>query len=400
MNINLVLGYNIISYSVAFLALYSIIFFLLVYIKNRKEFSEIKETMKKKPLISVIIPAFNEEKTIAKTIQSVLNSNYPKNKLEIIVVDDGSKDKTVENAKKVSGTGIKVFSKPNTGKADSLNYGIKKAKGEFIATMDADSYVTPEAINRMLPYFDDPRVGAVTASIKVHNKQNFLEKLQNIEYIYTIFTRKVLSLIDAVNVTPGPFSLFRKKTFDLVGGFDPQNIMEDQEMALRIQLNNLKICSTLDAEVYTQVPRTFGKLLNQRIRWHRGGIRNAFKHRQMIHPSYGDFGVFVMPLALFAFILVLSIITAGIARTLEQSVYFQLLGPEMLPIIATQPILLIGIAILALTIAWVHFALKNIKGEKIKPILILLYAVTYMWLITLFWAVSLYKELTGAKLKW
>ncbi|NYZ77436.1 glycosyltransferase family 2 protein, partial [Candidatus Micrarchaeota archaeon] len=226
---------EILNYSVAFFTIYTTVFFLLLFLRYKKDYYGAPEWRGEAPAVSIVIPAYNEEKTIEKCLGSILALDYPQGKLDIIVVDDGSTDATAAEAKKYEKHGVRVFTKENGGKGAALNYGIAKAGGEFIATMDADSYVTPGVLRALLPYFNDAGVMAVTPAVKIAPGGSVLREFQRIEYLMILFSRKLLSYIDAVPVTPGPFSIFRASVFKEVGGFDEHNLVEDQEIAMRIQ---------------------------------------------------------------------------------------------------------------------------------------------------------------------
>lgn len=389
-------NYKFIEYGVAFLALYVTLFFLFVFLRNIKRIRE-----KPKPIsslsISIIIPAYNEEKNIGRCIESVLNVDYPRKKLEIIVVDDGSYDRTSSIALRYKKYGVRIFRKKNEGKANALNFGIKKAKGELIATLDADSVITKESIKRMTGYFADPEVAAVTSAVKVHRPKNFWEKLQAVEYLYTIFTRRVLMFLDAVYVTPGPLSMFRKWVFKKLGGFDPMNILEDQEIALRIQANNYKIMSSLDADVYTIVPKDFSSLLKQRTRWHRGGLRNTLKYLNLVHPKYGDFGVMISPLSLVAVTAIFLVFLITILYYLSVSTYS--LDVSTLLFYNLSSLHFILLAVLLLTILWIYYGIKTLK-KKIDVMVLGIYILCYAYLITIFWVSAIFHELIGQRLNW
>lgn len=387
-----------VEYAIAFLALYITVFYLLVYIKNRAEIRNPPKDSGWRPKISVIIPAYNEENTLAKCLESVLASDYPRKKLEIIVVDDGSTDRTQEVAWKYAKYGVRFFRKANEGKANALNFGIARAGGGIIATLDADSYVSRDAIKKMLPLFDGEDVAAVTAAVKVNEPKNFLEKIQSIEYLYTIFSRRVLVFIDAVHVTPGPLSMFRKWIFGKVGGFDPDNILEDQEMAMRIQSHNYKIRSSLDAEVFTEVPTDFGALLRQRTRWHRGGLRNAIKYLNLVGPKYGDLGMFVMPLGFVAVIAIFLVIGSMLYNYFTKPAYVSLLGLDGL-LLSISPLHVIGLLLFVFTVAWVVYGIRHVGREE-NMFMIILYIILYGYMITLFWISAIYREIKGERLSW
>jgi biofilm PGA synthesis N-glycosyltransferase PgaC len=389
---------KLVEYGVAFLALYITVFYVLVYIQNRNRMGEVPKNHGYEPKISVIVPAFNEEKNIGKCIDSLLSADYPKEKLEIIVIDDGSEDGTLRIAKKYEKKGVKAFHKENSGKANSLNYGIERASGEIIATLDADSHVLKSTIRKMLPHFSDDSVAAVTAAVKTRPPKNLIQELQKVEYIYTLFSRRILSFLDAVHVTPGPFSMFRSWVFEEVGGFDPDNILEDQEMAMRIQSYNYRIRSSMDASVYTEVPENFMGLLNQRTRWHRGGLHNAAKYTKLIGPAYGDLGMVVLPLGLIAVAAIFAVIFVSIYY------YFFTIHPAISGagsiLFLVNPIHIIGVMILLLTVAWVFAGMHLFRGEGINPLMVIFYVISYAYLITLFWASALFKEITMRKVTW
>ncbi|MEM4272362.1 MAG: glycosyltransferase family 2 protein [Candidatus Bilamarchaeaceae archaeon] len=389
---------KLIEYAVAFLALYVTIFYILVYIRNRERMAEVPELKGWEPKISVVIPAYNEEKNLPKCLDSLLSSDYPRDKLEIIVVDDGSKDSTFQIAKSYEKEGVRAFRKPNSGKANTLNYGIARATGEIIATLDADSYILPTTIRKMLPHFAEKGVAAVTAAVKVENPRNFIQELQKVEYIYTLFSRRVLTFLESVHVTPGPFSMFKKEVFDEIGGFDPDNILEDQEIAMRIQSHNYKIRSSLDATVYTEVPSTFAELLKQRTRWHRGGLHNAAKYSKLIGPQYGDLGMIVMPLGLIAVAAIFAVLFISIYY------YFFTIHPAFVDLgsflYLINPIHVIGLMILLLTLWWTFSGMQFFREEKINPLMVIFYLASYAYLITLFWLSAIFKEITMKKMTW
>ena len=277
-----------------FVSLYSIFLVLLIYLRNRDKLYLEKEADNFYD-ISVVIPAYNKESCILDTINAVKNIDYPKDRIEIIVVDDGSRDKTAEIARKIEG--IRFFEKGyNSGKADTVNFGVKNAKGEIIAVIDADSYPEKDSFKKMIGYFDEPGVGAVTASCFVKNTGKLIEKLQAIEYLLIAFGRKILDFVDSVYVTPGSLSMYRKKLLVEVGGFDKNNITEDIEIAWKILKNKYKNRMCLSAKVYTDVPDTLKKWWRQRLRWNIGGFQTVHKYRDsFFKKSLNMFGLFVLP---------------------------------------------------------------------------------------------------------
>lgn len=276
-----------------FASLYVSFLFLILFVKNRQDMFKDKIS-KNLPLLSIIIPAYNEEKTIAKTIAAVKNSNYPKNKLEIIAVNDGSTDNTLDVLKKING--IKIISKKNTGKADSMNQGIKQTKGNFIAIIDADSYIEKDALQKMMDYFRDEKVGAVTGAILVRKQGKLIEKLQAIEYTIIAWTRKLMEFVGSVFATPGPLSIYRKKVLKKIGGFDTKAWTEDIDITWNILKHGYKTKMCLSAQTYTTVPNSLRKWWKQRNRWNAGGLQLVGKYKDtFLRKKYGQLGYFIWP---------------------------------------------------------------------------------------------------------
>jgi len=245
--------------------------------------------------ISVIIPVYNEQETIEDSIKSIYGVDYP-NILEVVVVNDGSTDRTpliLKGLEKKYKT-LKVINKPNSGKADSLNRALKLARGEFIAVIDADSYPEKNSFRRMIGFFDDAGVGAVTAACIPRNSKNFLEKLQVIEYKVIMFTRKLLEFVDSIYVTPGSLSIYRKKALEDVGGFDTKNLTEDIEATWHLLKKNWKIKMSFSAQATTTTPSKVGPWYIQRRRWAIGGFQCIQKYKNSFM-SENMLGFFVIP---------------------------------------------------------------------------------------------------------
>jgi len=370
----------ILQYALMFVSLYFAILFFLFFLSRYHKMPELGKT-DWRPLITVIIPAFNEEKYIKNCILSVLDADYPKDKLEVLVIDDGSKDKTSETAREVNDKRVKVFKKENSGKGATLNFGIEKSKGDLIAILDADSYIKKDTIMRMLPLFYDDNVAAVTAAVKIRESKNWIKEFQRVEYLFILFMRRILSFFDAVPVTPGPFSMYRSKVLKKLGGFDEHNLVEDHEMALRIQSHHYKIRSSLTADVLTEVPDGISALMKQRVRWQKGGILNVINYRRMMHPKYGDFGVLILPLTIISFILVFAIAFIAIYSIFNPPHYSELLGIEAF-FIGANPLTLVAMFLFLLSIFWAYGAIKSFKNESANIPLLLGYLVLY-WFFSL-----------------
>ncbi len=286
-----------------FLSLYITILFLLIVIEK---FEEIKEEISKSskitdfPTVAVIIPAYNEEKNIEKSIDSCFNLDYPKEKLHIIVVDDCSKDNTVKICEKYEKfENFKLTKKEkNAGKANSLNIAINRANDDFVCCLDADSEFDKNFLKNVIEKFKDKDVVAVTPSMKVKETKNIIQKIQYIEYLFSIYMRKILSFMNAVYVTPGPGSIYRREIFKEFS-FDEKNLVEDMEIAMKIQKKGLKIENSVNAITYTATPEKIFNLYKQRLRWYGGYLENIFgKHRDLIFSKCSpNLGRFIIPMS-------------------------------------------------------------------------------------------------------
>lgn len=235
------------------------------------------------PRMSVIVPAYNEEITATKTVENLLKSTYPN--LEIIFVDDGSKDDTYKNVMAAYGNHPKVSvnTKPNGGKASALNYGIQIATGEVLVCIDADTLLKSDAISKMAPYFSDPKVAAVAGNVKVGNRVNLLTNWQSIEYITSQnFDRRAFDILNAIMVIPGAIGAFRRDAIIEVGGFDTDTLAEDCDLTMRLLRNGYVIHCCNEALAFTEAPETMNMLLRQRLRWSFGIMQSFWKHRKMM----------------------------------------------------------------------------------------------------------------------
>lgn len=286
-------------YILSFLAVYVQVFLLVTFFENRKRIfiRSDKITLDSYPTVTIIVPCYNEENAICITVDSLLDLEYPKDKLKIIVVDDGSKDNSWNVIQKYTGNPqILLLKKENGGKHTALNLGLENAQSEFVGCLDSDSSVHPESLKRIITFFDNPEVMAVAPSIIVRSPKNILQYAQRAEYDMAHYTKKMLAFLEGIHVTPGPFSIFRKKIFDVMGPYRKAHHTEDQEIALRMHKHGFKIEHCPDAYVYTGGPNTVPKLFRQRVRWIYGFIQNARDYRWLFfRPKYGAIGMFTLP---------------------------------------------------------------------------------------------------------
>lgn len=275
--------------------LYVSIFSLLVFLENGRLKQEV-EWLDEWPMVTLAIPAYNEEDSIAMTIESVLDLDYPEDKLEVIVVDDGSQDDTAEVVKEYTDDErVELVQQENQGKGGALNTALDRASGKFFGCVDADSRLEPESVKNIVSNFDED-TAAIASAMKVHEPKNMLQDVQWLEYLVGIFMRNILGMINAIYVTPGPLSIYRKETIQDLGGFDEESLVEDQEICFRLQEKHWKVKHSRKGEVYTVAPDNLKDYYHQRKRWYRGSLENMIKYRKMIlNPEYGDFGMFALP---------------------------------------------------------------------------------------------------------
>ena len=272
------------------------------------------------PMMAVVVPCYNEATTIAATCESLIALDYPADKLEIILVDDGSTDSTPATmARFAAHPQVRIIRKENGGKHTALNAGIAAAAAEFVGCLDADSFVERGALREIVPCFARANVAAVTAAMSVHKPRSLLQHMQNAEYIFGITLRHTLASVNGLYVTPGPFSFYRRSTILELGGFRSGHQTEDMEMALRMQQAGHSIENAPRARVYTNAPRTLATLLTQRTRWTTGFLRNVLgDYRGLIgNRRYSALGTLVLPLAILSIvsgILLFSLIVFNLGR--------------------------------------------------------------------------------------
>lgn len=273
------------------------------------------------PTVAIIVPCYNEAATVAATCASLLALDYPKEKLEIILVDDGSTDDTRAAMERfASSPSVRVIYKENGGKHTALNAGLAQTQAQFVGCLDADSFVESDALRKILPCFENQRVVAATAAMSVNRPKNLLQHMQNAEYIFGIAFRHAIASVNGLYVTPGPFSFYRRSVFDELGGFRHGYQTEDMEMALRIQRAGYEIANAPHAGVYTNAPRTVPGLLKQRTRWTSGFLRNVLRDYRdfLFNPRRGALGMLVLPIALFAIGSGIALFSIAVVKTAAQ----------------------------------------------------------------------------------
>jgi len=242
------------------------------------------------PFVSIIVPAYNEGQVIASSLSSLLELRYPY--YEIIAVDDGSADDTYAKMREFEGNHygvrVSVFHKENSGKADTLNYGIRHSRAPIVVCMDSDSRLTPAALRYAVRHFNDPHVGAVAGNVKVINRHNIWTRLQALEYIEGLnIVRNAQAFWRTVNVIPGPIGIFRRAAIEAAGGYDSDTFAEDFDMTVKILAEGWKIAYEPKAVAFTEAPEELLDIIKQRYRWSRGILQAIRKQKHLLVSTEG-----------------------------------------------------------------------------------------------------------------
>lgn len=249
------------------------------------------------PVVTVVVPAYNEAKVIDRTLNALLESDYQN--YEIIVVDDGSSDSTYEIAKELFGTHAKIniFRKDNGGKAEALNFGWRKAKGDVIVALDADTLFTPHTLSALVHRFADPTIGAIAGNAKVGNRINVVTKWQALEYVTSQnFDRRAFSSLNCITVVPGSVGAWRRSVLEETGGFSTDTLAEDQDLTIQVRKLGYRIGYEEAAVALTEAPDSLRTLARQRFRWSYGTLQCMWKHKNaLLNPKYGTLGFIAMP---------------------------------------------------------------------------------------------------------
>ena len=252
--------------------------------RRRKRRLESSSGPPPRPLVSVLVPAWNEEVGIQTAVRSILDSDYPE--LEVVVVDDGSTDATGERLAQLAATEgtrgrLVVHRQDNAGKSRALNTALGLARGEIIITIDADSVVDREAVTRIVRLFEDERVMSVAGNVKIGNRASAIGLLQQLEYLYGFYFKKADSLLNSIYIVGGAAAAYRRRVFEELGGFDETIITEDIELSTRIQDAGMVIQYAPDAVVWTEGAAELHSLARQRLRWKFGRLVTFWRYRHM-----------------------------------------------------------------------------------------------------------------------
>ncbi len=301
--------FTALMYPFLFLSMYFQVLLFVSLFENKKRIKD-EEKFKASyfPDVTIAVPCWNESGTIGGTVESLMALDYPKEKLHIVIVDNNSTDDTQAIAHTLQTkypNNIEVLLETKQGKHHAVNKALEVSTSEFFGCLDADSFVGPKALTTIIAYFEaHPEANAITPCIHIRNPETIIQRMQAIEYLMGVFLRKAFGQLDAIQVTPGPFSIFRREeVFGKLGGYRKAHNTEDFEITLRMHKHHLKIMNSHKALVYTVGPSSAKGFFYQRLRWARGFLENALDYRELFFKKeYGNFGMFTLPMAfLFMF---------------------------------------------------------------------------------------------------
>ncbi|WP_232035333.1 bifunctional polysaccharide deacetylase/glycosyltransferase family 2 protein [Kocuria rosea] len=312
-------------FGIGSLTLMSALYVVLALIGHRRQtrraWPELPED--RLPLVSVILPVFNEEPVIARTLAALRASDYPN--LEVIAVDDGSSDRTLAIMREhaASWPALTVITQPNGGKSIASNHGIMAARGEIVVTLDGDTLFEPQTVRMFARHFyaqDAKRpVGAVAGHVKVGNRTGLLTMWQSLEYISGIcVTRMGEGVAGAISIVPGACAAWRKEALQAAGGYSHDTLAEDADLTMTLQKLGWAVVQENRAVAWTEAPMTVRGLAKQRLRWTYGNLQALWKHAGMLfRPRYGFLGMVALPYTLLATLiplvfLPLTVLMAGI----------------------------------------------------------------------------------------
>lgn len=411
------LFYNIAFYIFAFLSVYVQVFFLVTFLEKRKDIVKHPDNCKldRYPTVTVAVPCYNEEATIDKTVKSLLSLDYPKDKLFLFLVDDGSKDNTWKVLEQFKDhPNIKIFHKENGGKHTALNLALDNTTTEFFGCLDSDSFVHPQSLLRIMKTFERvPNAMAIAPSIIVYNPKNIIQTAQKVEYDMAVYTKKMLGFMGGIHVTPGPFSIFRKKVFDELGNYRKAHNTEDQEIALRMQEHGYKIDHCPDAYVYTCAPNSIAKLYRQRLRWIYGFIKNLIDYRRLLFKKrYGSVALFTLPSGIISIIGVM-FLSFTVVYNFINFLYHKIIQWQVVGIspssyhfkfdwffLSTKAVLFLSLILYILVIISVAIG-RKLAGEEKKFSFTIIYFIVVYSVIAPFWMLkAIYNAIRSHESSW
>ncbi|XVU22265.1 bifunctional polysaccharide deacetylase/glycosyltransferase family 2 protein [Actinoplanes sp. CA-054009] len=340
--------------------------------------------------VTIVVPAYNEEKTISPAVRSLAASQHPN--VEVLVVDDGSTDGTAKAVEDLHIRNVRIVRVPNSGKANALNAGVALSRSDLVVMVDADTVVEPEAVHRLVQPFGDPMVGAVAGNVKVANRGSLIGKWQHIEYVIGFnLDRRLYDTFGCIPTIPGALGAFRRKALTEAGGLSTDTLAEDTDLTIAIHRAGWRVVYEESARAYTEAPATVKQLWKQRYRWSYGTMQAMWKHRHAVVESgaSGRFGRRGLP-----FITLFSVLLPLLAPLIDLMALYGLLFLD-------RKITIIGwLAMLVVQVLTAILAFR-LDREPLRPLWTLpLQQVVYRQLMYLVLLVSALAAVTGRRLRW
>jgi cellulose synthase/poly-beta-1,6-N-acetylglucosamine synthase-like glycosyltransferase len=269
---------------------------LIVLILAIRHRSQSRPTPDPRLAVSILIPAFNEEKVISRTVQSLLASDYS-GPMEILVVDDGSSDRTSEIVEAFSDARVRLIRQPNLGKARALQNAVAHANSEIFIFADADTQFDREALRYLVGALENEKTGAVSGQARVGNPRTFAARCQEIEYLCNFnLDRRAYAAWNCITVVPGAISAIKREAIVAAGGISLDTLAEDTDLTLAIHRAGYRVEYAPQAIAFTEAPETFSQLARQRFRWAFGTIQCVWKHHDLVfNPRFKALGWFSLP---------------------------------------------------------------------------------------------------------
>ncbi len=409
---------NIVYYIFLFIALYFQVFFLYLYLRESDVYDEQKKdsfVCTSSLTVSLIVACWNEEDTVIDTIKSLLASDFAQEQLTIIVVDDGSTDATWDQMQAYKNhPQVILLQKENGGKFTAINYALEYVKTDLVGTVDADTFLEPDALARLVQDLeDDPHVSAIGATILVKKPKTWVQMAQMVEYQMFAFSKLALARINGALVVPGAFSVYRKEVFEKLGGFKEGHKLEDLELTFRMQEAGFKVQQSRNAIAYTTGPDSAIALFRQRLRWSYGFLMNAYCYRHMLDGKRNlNFGFFTLPMSVFMYLSIPIVFVSSwilvIQGFLERITRGMLLGwseffsapPIGLSHMSFQAAFFISIIIYVIVFFMIFSGKKIAQASSRNPLPVIVFLILYAFLVPLWVFKSFYKILTRGSVAW
>ncbi|MFI6463020.1 glycosyltransferase [Streptomyces sp. NPDC050538] len=339
--------------------------------------------------VSVVVPAYNERKCIANTVQSVVKSEHP---VEVVVVDDGSTDGTAETVEALALPGVTVVRQANRGKSAALNTGVARASHRLIVMMDGDTVFEPATVHALVQPFADRRVGAVAGNTKVGNRGRLLGTWQHLEYVMGLnLDRRMYDVLGCIPTVPGAVGAFRRTALRHVGGLSDDTLAEDTDLTMALHRGGWDVVYEERARAWTEAPVTVGQLWRQRYRWSYGTLQSMWKHRHAVveRGHAGHFGRYGL-----ALVVLFTVFTPLLAPLIDLFLLYGLLFQD-----PARTAVAWG-ALLAVQLLCAAYALR-LDGERRRVLWALpLQQLFYRQLLYMVLLQSCTTALTGARLRW